>query len=582
MGYSHPGKAEKSLRSEKSQMTRSTIFWSGSLLAGALLLLLVLSGCGGGSGPTGPTASLSASPNAVEKSTPVTLSWQTSNATSVSISGIGTVPSSGSQQVMPTSTTTYTLTAQGPDGVQEAQSTVVVTSTPIQHVVIIFQENRTPDNLFHDPVLIKRGADIKNVGTNSSGGQETLSPIPLAATSTYPYDLSHQHVAFVSMCDRDPGTGVCKMDGADKIGLFCPNGPPPCWPAGHDPQFYSVQPQDVQPYFQLAETYTFGDHMFQTNQGPSFPAHQFIISGTSAPTAPGKKFSDYFLAENPAGGGLKMPGDDTGCTAPAGEYAKLIDPNGVENVDYNQGYPCYDHPTLTDLLNNLAIPWRYYAPNPGSIWTAPNAIKHMCVPNQSAGGTCTGSDWVNNVVLNQAQVLTDIQGGRLAAVTWVIPDGHESDHAKDNDGTGPAWVASVVNAIGNSQFWSNTAIFITWDDWGGWYDHVPPPSSGYSDGSGSAYVYGFRVPLIVVSPYAKAAHISHNVHDFGSILKYIEEDFQLTTVAPGYADSSTVTDDLSDCFDYSQTPLTFSSIKSQKKAGYFIHDKRPRTDPDDD
>ena len=93
-----------------------------------------------------------------------------------------------------------------------------------------------------------------------------------------------------------------------------------------------------------------------------------------------------------------------------------------------------------------------------------------------------------------------------------------SDHAARNDGSGPAWVASIVNAIGNSAYWANTAIIITWDDWGGWYDHVAPKviNDGLSWGSG--YVYGFRVPLIVVSPYAKAAYISHVTHDFGSIL----------------------------------------------------------------
>jgi phospholipase C len=554
----------------------------GILLTGLMATFAALSGCGGGSAANNAmTVSLSASPSAVERGQPVTLTWQANNAASVTISGIGAVAPSGSQQVAPSVTTNYTLTAQGPTGTQKTSANVIVSTTPIQHVVIIFQENRTPDNLFQDPVLVSHGADIQNYGINSSGGKETLLPIPLAATPTYPYDLSHQHIAFVDMCDRQPD-GSCKMDGADKIGIFCPNGPPPCWPAGHDPQFYSVQTSDVAPYFQMAETYTFGDRMFQTNQGPSFPAHQFILSGTSAPTPPGEQYSEYFAAENPNGGGIETPGNDTGCTAPAGEYVKLINPAGVENRDYNDGYPCYDHPTLTDLLNKAQTPWKYYAPSPGSIWTAPNAIKHMCVPNQSSGGTCTGSDWVNNVVLNQTQVLTDLQGGQLAAVTWVIPDSFESDHAKDNDGTGPAWVTSVVNAIGNSQFWSNTAIFVTWDDWGGWYDHVAPPSTGYSDGTGSQYVYGFRVPLIVISPYAKAAYISHTVHDFGSILKYIEEDFQLPTIAPGYADSSTVTDDMSDCFNYSQSPLKFSAIKAQKKADYFINDKRPRMGPDDD
>jgi phospholipase C len=203
----------------------------------------------------------------------------------------------------------------------------------------------------------------------------------------------------------------------------------------------------------------------------------------------------------------------------------------------------------------------------------------MCVPNAPIPNAtaCTGSDWVNHVVLDQTQVLTDIAAGNLSSVTWVIPNGQSSDHASFPDGTeGPSWVASVVNAIGNSQFWSSTAIIIAWDDWGGWYDHVAPPI----DSTYGYYEYGFRVPLIVVSPYAKAGYISHVQHDFGSILKFTEEQFNLTTVAPGYAD--TRSDDLSDCFDFTQTPLTFQTIKAEKDASYFINDKRPPQPPDDD
>jgi phospholipase C len=147
-----------------------------------------------------------------------------------------------------------------------------------------------------------------------------------------------------------------------------------------------------------------------------------------------------------------------------------------------------------------------------------------------------------------------------------------------NNGTGPAWVASIVNAIGNSPYWANTSIFITWDDWGGWYDHVAPKVINDGVSWGSGYVYGFRVPLIVVSPYAKAAYISHDAHDFGSILKYIEENSGLAS--PGYADA--YSDDLSDCFDYNQTPLTFQTITAPSNAEHFLKDKTPPTDPDDD
>jgi phospholipase C len=153
----------------------------------------------------------------------------------------------------------------------------------------------------------------------------------------------------------------------------------------------------------------------------------------------------------------------------------------------------------------------------------------------------------------------------------VIPDGRSSDHAAQTDGTGPSWVAAVVNAIGNSPFWSNTAIFITWDDWGGWYDHVPPTIV-------NSYEYGFRVPLIVVSPYAKRAYVSHVTHDFGSILKFIEQTFGL----PSLGNADAPADNLQDCFDFHQAALPFKSIAAPFDGNYFLSDQRPPTDPDDD
>ena len=210
----------------------------------------------------------------------------------------------------------------------------------------------------------------------------------------------------------------------------------------------------------------------------------------------------------------------------------------------------------------------------------------MCGPNAAPPNAtaCTGSDWTNNVVLattqNSAPVLTDIMNGNLATVSWVIPNGLESDHALSNDGSGPSYVASIVNAIGNSAYWSNTAIILTWDDWGGWYDHVAPQVLGGSNCTqwGCGYVYGFRVPMIVISPYAKPAYISKVTHDFGSILKFLETTYNLPSL--GYADAPA--DDLSDCFNFNQTPLSFQTINAPLKANYFMNDKRPPTGPDDD
>jgi phospholipase C len=412
---------------------------------------------------------------------------------------------------------------------------------------VIFQENRTPDNLFQDPVLISRGADIASSGVNSKGQILPLLPVSLAV----PYDLGHRHIDFVKTFDNG------KMDGADLVDVGCPGmNAITCAPA--NPEFLSVNPSEVQPYLQLAEQYTFADRMFQTNQGPSFPAHQFIISGTSAPTAT----SALFAAENP------RDVQHTGCIAPPGSFVKMIDPLGDES---QKMYPCFEHPTLTDLLDQRGISWKYYAPSAGSIWTAPDAIRHICQSQlENAQLVCTGKLW-SNVVIPETLVLRDIATHQLPEVSWVIPDGSFSDHASISTNEGPSWVGSIVNSIGNSPYWNNTVILITWDDWGGWYDHVAPRVI-------NSYEYGFRVPLIVVSPFAKPGYISHVTHDFGSILRFIEKMHGLPTL--GYADASA--DDLSDCFDFQQNPLPFQRISTTFGAKHFLLTRRAAADPDDD
>jgi phospholipase C len=444
---------------------------------------------------------------------------------------------------------------------------------PGPHVMIIVQENRTPDNLFQDPVLISRGADIQSYGLDTSGNQIPLTQIDLGTSGANPdyYDVLHDHASFEDLYDGG------KMDGENLVPLSCTGVPSNCPPNPVPPnyQYRYVNPADVQPYFAMAEQYTFGDRMFQTNEGPSFPAHQFIFSGTSAPTAS----SPLFASEN------IYPGTEAGCIAPPGSIVKLIDPAGVEGTTQ---YPCFEHQTMGDLLDAGGVSWRYYAPSAGSIWTAPDAIQHICQPQTVNGQlVCTGPDWVNNVSLpnsstglgGPAQVLADIASGQLPQVTWVIPTGQESDHAGLNDGSGPSWVSSVVNAVGNSPYWENMVIFITWDDWGAWYDHVPPPQVLVNCAQwGCGYVYGFRVPLIIVSSHAKTQYISHVNHDFGSILKFIEEQYGLSSL--GYADAPA--DDFSDCFNFSQSPTPFQTIPAEKDANFFLHDKRPPTDPDDD
>jgi len=480
----------------------------------------------------------------------------------------------------------------------------------INHVVIIFQENRTPDNLFQGLCTFNGSPGCDPTGTNpaqydiASNGLAAGQTVPLTANSLVTtYDLGHSHDAFLDICDYQSSTNSCAMDGAYLVpcsGPGCPSSCPQNPSIPSCPQYQFVNPSEVQPYLTMAETYTFGDRMFQTNEGPSFPAHQYILSGTSAVCVPGGNCpsgitSTISIAENP-GGDERADGTEwAGCLAPPGAYVYDIDtsqPDPTYPMQIVTNALCLEHPTLTDLLDTAGLSWKYYAPTAGSIWTAPDAIQHMCVPSPpypSETSECTGSDWTNSVVLegSGAQILTDIANCNLANVSWIIPTGANSDHAGNTTDNGPSWVASIVNQIGQNpvcpagtanagqKLWDNTAIIVTWDDWGGWYDHVPPAIR-------DSYEYGLRVPLIVISPYAKPAYISHVNHDFGSILKFVETVFGLGEIDPavGYADSRA--DDLSDCFNFSQTPLVFTSVPAALKTDHFLNDKTPPTPPDND
>jgi phospholipase C len=455
-----------------------------------------------------------------------------------------------------------------------------------QHIVVIVQENRTPDNLFYALCAPVRGANNNRCSTtptasqyniqtsnwtdkNSSSGVTQPTPVALANK----YDLSHAHKAFVSMCDAN-STGICKMDGADDIACTgtC---------AGvTKPQFKFVDNSRnvVTPYLTMAMQYGFANYMFQTNQGPSFPAHQFLFGGTSAPSA-ADDAAGIFASENMS---TTTPGGAdgiAGCTAPSTTTVEVINPTGGEN---SKVYPCFEHQTMADILPS-SFTWRYYAPSAGSIWTAPNSIDHIC-ESTGPNGTCAGQGWTKNVDLTPASVLKDIAGCNLRSMSWVIPSGENSDHANVNDGGGPSWVASIVNAIGNSSacdggsgYWKNTAIFIVWDDWGGWYDHEPPVILAKPGGD---YQYGFRVPLLVISAYTPEAYIDNQRHDFGSILRFVEHNFGITEGALNFADAR-ANNDLTPFFRLTQTPRHYRTIQAPKKAGFFLHDRRKPSDPDD-
>ena len=450
------------------------------------------------------------------------------------------------------------------------------------HIVLIVQENRTPDNLFYALCLppygsasscsTQPGASQYNIQTTkwrdntSPNGVFTPTTIPLSNQ----YDLRHSHADFLAMCDLNPATGRCRNDGAAQVvcvGICAPK-----------PQFRYVDNSlgALNPYLDMVKQYGWANYMFQTNQGPSYPAHQFLFGGTSAPSATDDA-AGIFAAEEMSGGGGKV--NRTGCTSSVGTLVQLITPTGENQTTY----PCFEHQTMADVLPPL-FTWRYYVPSVKPAWTAPLSIQHLC-ESSGPGGECLSQVWTNNLDMNPADVLTDIANCNLRSVTWVIPSGVNSDHAKGNDGGGPSWVASIVNAIGNSSacdgntgYWKNTAIVVTWDDWGGWYDHEPPKILPAPEGD---YQYGFRVPLIFISAYTPTGLIDNQHHDFGSILRFIESNFGIKKGALNFADARS-THDLSAFFNLSAAPRPFATISAPLSGSFFINDRRQPTDPDDD
>jgi phospholipase C len=452
-----------------------------------------------------------------------------------------------------------------------------------EHIVIIVQENRTPDNLFYTLCATQScsttpGGSEYDIQTsnwldkNATNGVVQPGTIILAG----PYDLGHKHADFVAMCDLNMATNACRMDGAGGIGC----NPPPSCPT--DPQFRYVDNRSgiLDPYLFIATHYGWANYMFQTNQGPSFPAHQFLFGATSAPNTSDDR-KGIFVAENAKYNSVQDTRNN-GCIAPAMTRVQLIDARGHENPK-KQIYPCFEHLTLADVLAQKSVTWRYYAPGAGDLWTAPDAIKHICVPS---AGQCAGPIWKQNLALNPLDVLTDLADCKLRGVSWVIPSAQFSDHARNNTGGGPAWVAKIVNAIGNSTcrnadnstYWDSTAIIITWDDWGGWYDHEPPTFLPYPEGG---YQYGFRVPLIFVSAYTAKHYINNEQQDFGSVARFIEFNFGLTMGALTFADARSK-ENLAHFYDLSRTPRRFETIPAPNDDALFMHPDKLRLEPPDD
>jgi phospholipase C len=391
----------------------------------------------------------------------------------------------------------------------------------ITHVVYIVQENRSFDDMFQG----YPGADTVSSGKNSYGETIELHPTSLRRE----YIVDHSAQAMFAACNgtgKLPGTD-CRMDGFNnEIG-----------DGGPDNREYVYVPHaESKPYWDMAHEWVVADKMFQSQLDESFVAHQYIIAAQAAWS-------------------VNLPTSQWSCGG--GKYDTVDTITIDRNANGTPLHPCYDYQTLGDELDNAKLSWRFYASTFGSVssgegsaWSSYGAIRHIRY----------GPDW-KYVVSPNWKFITDVRKGYLANFTWITPVCDDSDHVNCGGGYGPSWVSALVNTVGKSKFWDSTAIFVQWDDWGGLYDHVAPP---YKDRDS----LGFRVPLLVISPYAKHGHVSHVQYETASVLRFAEDLFGLNQLA---AADKRATSPAPDCFDFSAKPRPFVKIAAPKPPGFFMH-----------
>jgi phospholipase C len=359
-----------------------------------------------------------------------------------------------------------------PSPANPSPAAVLASRYPIKHVVIIDKENRSFDNIFGQ----FPGADGATHAQISTGKTVKLGHTPDHTL----LDVGHAGDAAALAMNNGRMNKFNLLAGALQD--------------GSDIADSQLAPADVSAYFAYAHHYTLEDHFFSTIAGPSFPNHLVTVAGTS----------DNVI-DNPRGQTHHAWGCDSGPYA----VVNAVDPNT------GRAYltkPCFNNRTIVDELQAAHVSWKYYAPGlfqPGYIWSALDAIKHIRY----------SSLWKTDVISDK-RFVTDARAGRLPAVSWLVTDPQHSEHPPYSTCIGQNWTIRQINAVMQGKDWNSTMIVLTWDDFGGFYDHVPPPKLNYIS-------LGPRVPTVIISPYARAGTVDHHAYDFTSILKYIEDDFRL-------------------------------------------------------
>jgi len=413
----------------------------------------------------------------------------------------------------------------------------------IQHVVIIMQENRSFDSYF--------GTYPGAEGIPRRNGRISVCVRDAAGHCHHPFhdprlrNGEGPHGTGDTVLDVDHG----RMDGflrqsekhyhacaaAHFSGLICSG----VGPGSPTSVLGYADAREIPNYWDYARHFVLQDHMFASTDSWSRPAHVYLVSGWSARCRAGHPSS--CINDN------QLPVRKTASGAP---------------VIYDFAFT-----DLTYLLHERHVSWAYYVSN----GTEPDCVTHTaaCVPHKVRAGT--PSIWnpipAFDTVRRDHEVSNDqtlphlyaaARTGTLPGVSWVIPNQRASEHGPHSIGLGQAYVTRIINAIMAGPNWSSTAIFLTWDDWGGRYDHVRPP---HVDRNG----YGLRVPSLVISPYARPGFIDHQTLSFDAFNKFIEDDFLSgqridpktdgrPDPRPDVRESEPILGDLSKDFDFSQPP----------------------------
>jgi phospholipase C len=417
----------------------------------------------------------------------------------------------------------------------------------IEHVIVIMQENRSFDHYFGS----YPGAD----GIPMTNGVPTVClPDPNAGHCQRPY-VNHAddqgggpHSAANVVTDVDGGAMDGFVSAAETAQKGCLDPTmPTCAQGPMDVMGYHTQ-SDIPNYWSYAQNFVLQDHMFEPNASWSLPAHLYQVSGWSATCTAHNVPSS---CTNSLGQTVPQPPTD---------WTSL--PSGSQNT------PIYAWTDLTYLLHKNNVSWRYYVTT-GTEPDCENDAALSCLPvpqDPKTAGIWNPLPYfdtvVNNGEVGNIQSLSNFysaaQAGTLPAVSWIVPSGDMSEHPPFSVSAGQSYVTSLVNAVMNSPQWSSTAIFVSWDDFGGFYDHVAPPSV---DQNG----YGLRVPGLVISPYAKHGYVDHQTLSFDAYNKFIEDDFlngqRLDPAHDGRPDprpdvreNASVLGDLTKDFDFNQTP----------------------------